>query len=128
MIGSAAMEADLLNGVAWLDQIYSESVAGLSSILLVFEQGTMRDLLWIVGASGALQSVLAIVKKVAKSNTTILIRGESGVGKELLAQNADKPFVPASVTKIVTAWLALEVLGGDRFQLGQDGHGLVNWG
>jgi CzcA family heavy metal efflux pump len=34
------MEADLLNGVAWLDQIYSESVAGLSSILLVFEQGT----------------------------------------------------------------------------------------
>lgn len=34
------MEADLLNGVAWLDRIYSESVAGLSSILLVFEPGT----------------------------------------------------------------------------------------
>ena len=34
------MEADLLNGVAWLDHIYSESVAGLSSILLVFEPGT----------------------------------------------------------------------------------------
>ncbi len=34
------MEADLLNGVAWLDQIYSESVTGLSSILLVFEPGT----------------------------------------------------------------------------------------
>ncbi|UCG24400.1 MAG: efflux RND transporter permease subunit [Chloroflexota bacterium] len=34
------MEADLLNGVAWLDQIYSKSVAGLSSILLVFEPGT----------------------------------------------------------------------------------------
>ena len=34
------LEADLLNGVAWLDQIYSESVAGLSSILLVFEPGT----------------------------------------------------------------------------------------
>jgi D-alanyl-D-alanine carboxypeptidase/D-alanyl-D-alanine-endopeptidase (penicillin-binding protein 4) len=38
-------------------------------------------------------------------------------GHELLAQNADKPFVPASVTKIVTAWLALEVLGPDyRFE------------
>ena len=36
---------------------------------------------------------------------------------ELVAQNIDKPFVPASVTKIVTAWLAMEVLGGDyRFQ------------
>lgn len=38
-------------------------------------------------------------------------------GNELVAQNADEPFVPASVTKIVTAWLAMEVLGGDyRFQ------------
>ncbi|MBI2222621.1 MAG: sigma-54-dependent Fis family transcriptional regulator [Acidobacteria bacterium] len=39
----------------------------------------------IVGASGALQSVLNIVKKVAKSNTTVLIRGETGTGKELIA-------------------------------------------
>ncbi len=34
-------------------------------------------------------------------------------GNELVAQNADEPFVPASVTKIVTAWLAMEVLGCD---------------
>ena len=34
-------------------------------------------------------------------------------GNELVAQNADVPFVPASVAKIVTAWLAMEVLGGD---------------
>jgi D-alanyl-D-alanine carboxypeptidase/D-alanyl-D-alanine-endopeptidase (penicillin-binding protein 4) len=38
-------------------------------------------------------------------------------GDELVAQNADEPFVPASVTKIVTAWLAMEVLRGDyRFE------------
>src|ERR671927_1139123 len=46
-------------------------------------------------------------------------------GDELVAQNADNPFVPASVAKIVTAWLALEVLGADyrfetRFYLGGD--------
>lgn len=46
-------------------------------------------------------------------------------GNELVAQNADKPFVPASVAKIVTAWLAMEVLGADyrfktRFYLGGD--------
>jgi serine-type D-Ala-D-Ala carboxypeptidase/endopeptidase (penicillin-binding protein 4) len=46
-------------------------------------------------------------------------------GKELVAQNADKPFVPASVAKIVTAWLAMEVLGADyrfktRFYLSGD--------
>src|SRR4029079_11306999 len=38
-------------------------------------------------------------------------------GDELVAQNADKPFVPASVAKIVTAWLAMETLGADyRFE------------
>jgi CzcA family heavy metal efflux pump len=37
---TVTLEADLLNGVAWLDQIYSESVAGLSSIMLYFEPGT----------------------------------------------------------------------------------------
>jgi D-alanyl-D-alanine carboxypeptidase/D-alanyl-D-alanine-endopeptidase (penicillin-binding protein 4) len=46
-------------------------------------------------------------------------------GKELVAQNADKPFVPASVAKVVTAWLAMEVLGPDyrfktRFYLDSD--------
>lgn len=33
------IEADLLNGIAWLEHIYSESVPSLSSILLVFEEG-----------------------------------------------------------------------------------------
>ncbi|MDT2020888.1 D-alanyl-D-alanine carboxypeptidase [Methylocella sp. CPCC 101449] len=38
-------------------------------------------------------------------------------GNELVSQNADTPFVPASVAKIVTAWLAMDVLGGDyRFE------------
>ena len=39
----------------------------------------------IIGTSPALQRVLDIVKKVAKSNTTVLIRGETGTGKELIA-------------------------------------------
>ena len=39
----------------------------------------------IVGSSGALEKVLGIVRKVAKSNTTILIHGETGTGKELVA-------------------------------------------
>ncbi|MDH3295858.1 MAG: efflux RND transporter permease subunit, partial [Acidimicrobiia bacterium] len=34
------LEADLLNGVAWLQDIRSESVSGLSSILMEFEPGT----------------------------------------------------------------------------------------
>ncbi len=34
------IEADLLNGIAWLEHIYSESVPSLSSILMVFEEGS----------------------------------------------------------------------------------------
>src|SRR5215470_3131847 len=54
------------------------------------------------------------VAALAPSGVVLVVDLE---GSELVAQNADEPFVPASVTKIVTAWLALEVLGGDyRFQ------------
>src|SRR5262252_7734879 len=38
-----------------------------------------------IGSSEALQRVLDMVKKVAKSNTTVLIHGETGTGKELIA-------------------------------------------
>jgi D-alanyl-D-alanine carboxypeptidase/D-alanyl-D-alanine-endopeptidase (penicillin-binding protein 4) len=62
--------------------------------------------------------VLAGVKEriaaLAPSGVVLVVGAE---GNELAAQNADEPFVPASVTKIVTAWLALEVLGADyRFE------------
>ena len=48
-------------------------------------------------------------------NGLILVVDKSG--KTLVSRNASKPFVPASVAKIATAWLAMEVLGGDyRFK------------
>jgi D-alanyl-D-alanine carboxypeptidase/D-alanyl-D-alanine-endopeptidase (penicillin-binding protein 4) len=60
--------------------------------------------------AGAKEKIAAL----APTGTVFVIDAE---GNELVAQNADKPFVPASVTKIVTAWLALETLGGDyRFE------------
>ncbi len=56
-------------------------------------------------------------KTVASLAPSGLVLVMDADGNELVAQNADKPFVPASVAKIVTAWLAMEVLGGDyRFR------------
>ena len=55
---------------------------------LEFLRGTQQDIYdfdKIVGSSPGLRHVLDIVKKVAKSNTTVLIRGETGTGKELIA-------------------------------------------
>ena len=63
------------------------------------------------------QALADAKEKVAALAPSGLVLVTDAEGKELVAQNADKPFVPASVTKIVTAWLALEVLGNDyRFQ------------
>jgi D-alanyl-D-alanine carboxypeptidase/D-alanyl-D-alanine-endopeptidase (penicillin-binding protein 4) len=64
-------------------------------------------------------------EKVAALAPSALVLVVDEKGNELIAQNADQPFVPASVTKIVTAWLAMEVLGGDyrfetRFYLDKD--------
>ena len=55
---------------------------------LEYLRGTQQDIYdfdRIVGSSPGLRHVLDIVKKVAKSNTTVLIRGETGTGKELIA-------------------------------------------
>jgi D-alanyl-D-alanine carboxypeptidase/D-alanyl-D-alanine-endopeptidase (penicillin-binding protein 4) len=61
---------------------------------------------------------LADVKeKVAALTPAGLVLVVDDKGNELVAQNTEEPFVPASVTKIVTAWLAMEILGGDyRFE------------
>jgi D-alanyl-D-alanine carboxypeptidase/D-alanyl-D-alanine-endopeptidase (penicillin-binding protein 4) len=80
----------------------------------------------LVSAAGLLALVLLLLpapaladvkEKVAALAPSGLVLVVDGKGNELVTQNADEPFVPASVTKIVTAWLALEVLGGDyRFE------------
>src|SRR5215475_11778486 len=62
----------------------------------------------------ALAEVKEIVSALAPSGLVLVVEGK---GNELVAQNVDEPFVPASVAKVVTAWLALEVLGADyRFE------------
>ena len=63
------------------------------------------------------QALAGAKEKVAALAPSGLVPVIDAEGKELIAQNADKPFVPASVTKVVTAWLAMEVLGGNyRFE------------
>ena len=65
----------------------------------------------------ALAGVKEVQEKVAALAPKALVLVLDAKGNTLLAQNADEPFVPASVAKIVTAWLAMEVLGGDyRFE------------
>ena len=65
-------------------------------------------------SASARAGVKETIATLAPSATVLVVDSK---GNELIAQNADTPFVPASVTKIVTSWLALEVLGPDyRFE------------
>jgi D-alanyl-D-alanine carboxypeptidase/D-alanyl-D-alanine-endopeptidase (penicillin-binding protein 4) len=62
-------------------------------------------------------ALAGVKEKVAALAPPALVLVMDATGNELVAQNTDEPFVPASVTKIVTAWLAMEVLGGGyRFE------------
>jgi D-alanyl-D-alanine carboxypeptidase/D-alanyl-D-alanine-endopeptidase (penicillin-binding protein 4) len=65
----------------------------------------------------ALAGIKEVKEKIAAIAPQALVFVLDSKGNELVAQNADEPFVPASVAKIVTAWLAMDVLGGNyRFE------------
>ena len=75
----------------------------------------------IVGASGALQRVLDIVRKVAKSNTTVLIRGETSTGKKLIAgaihhnsTRAGRNFVRVNCAALQENLLESELFGHEK--------------
>lgn len=73
----------------------------------------------IVGAVLLLpsQSRASVREKVAALAPSELVLVVDAKGNDLVSQNVDKPFVPASVAKIVTASLAMDVLGADhRFE------------
>src|SRR5215469_15161127 len=84
-------------------------------------QADIYDFDRIVGASGALQNVLTIVKKVARSNSTILIKGETGTGKELIAGaihhnslRASRAFVKVNCAALQENLLESELFGHEK--------------
>src|SRR5205814_4133513 len=84
-------------------------------------QNDIYDFDKIVGNSAALQKVLDIVKKVAKSNTTVLIRGETGTGKELIAGathhnslRAARNFVKVNCAALQENLLEAEAFGHEK--------------
>src|SRR4029077_1321845 len=75
----------------------------------------------IVGASPALLAVLSRVSKVAPTNSTVLIAGETGTGKELIAraihkrsQRAGHAFVSLNCAAIPPALITSELFGHEK--------------
>jgi DNA-binding NtrC family response regulator len=72
----------------------------------------------IIGQSDEIAKLVALVKKVAPTNSTVLITGKTGVGKELVAQTihrlsnrADKPFVTVDCGVLVESLFESEMFG-----------------
>jgi PAS domain S-box-containing protein len=75
----------------------------------------------IIGSSLPLERTLARVEKVAPTESNVLITGETGTGKELIAhaihmasQRADKPFVSFNCAAFVPSLIASELFGHEK--------------
>jgi PAS domain S-box-containing protein len=75
----------------------------------------------IVGASPPLRAVLSQVSKVAPTDSTVLITGETGTGKELIARAIHKrshrsagPFVAVNCAAIPSSLIASELFGHEK--------------
>ena len=75
----------------------------------------------IVGASSGLQAVLSRISKVAPTTSTVLITGETGTGKELIAraihrrsQRCSRPFVSVNCAAIPRDLIASELFGHEK--------------
>jgi len=75
----------------------------------------------IVAKSDKMQAVLALIERVAPTNTTVLVGGESGVGKDLIAraihehsQRASGPFIKINSTAIPETLLESELFGYEK--------------
>lgn len=75
----------------------------------------------MIGRSKAMQTVFDMIAQVAKSDATVIIRGESGVGKELVAQSihynsdrASKPFIRVNCAALPENIIESELFGHEK--------------
>ena len=97
------------------DQLYKENIALREEIdkVSMFED--------IVGTSPALQAVLSHVSKVAPTDSTVLVTGETGTGKELVARaihkrshRSSRAFVSVNCAAIPRDLIASELFGHEK--------------
>jgi formate hydrogenlyase transcriptional activator len=125
--------------VSFLTQVANQVAIGVENALAYSEIADLKDRLaqeklyledeirgemdfdGIVGQSSALRHVLQMVETVAPSDSTVLLLGETGTGKELIARaihdrsrRKDRTFVKLNCAAIPTGLLESELFGHER--------------
>src|SRR5438477_520495 len=97
------------------DELYKEN------IVLRHEIGSTSMFEEVLGTSSALQNVLALAAKVAPTDSTVLITGETGTGKELIARaihkrskRSHRAFVSVNCAAIPLSLIASELFGHEK--------------
>lgn len=75
----------------------------------------------IIGNSGKMNDVFSLIDSVAQTDATVLIRGESGVGKELVADaihynslRKNKPFIKVNCAALPESLIESELFGHEK--------------
>ncbi len=110
-----------------LDELKLVVAKALERRALVAENRVLRrhagplSELELLGSSPAIHEVREVVEKVAPGRTTVLISGESGVGKEVVARaihrrsgRADQPFVAVNCGAIPEGLIESELFGHEK--------------
>src|SRR5437588_531959 len=97
------------------DELYKEN------IVLRHEIGSTSMFEEVLGISSALQNVLALAAKVAPTDSTVLIAGETGTGKELIARaihkrskRGERSFVGVNCAAIPSSLIMSELFGHEK--------------
>ncbi len=96
-------------------ELERENILLRTEASLLFEHGD------IVGESAAMKAVLAQAEQVARTDSTVLISGETGTGKELLAREihnlssrTDRPLVTVSCASLPPTLIESELFGREK--------------
>lgn len=112
-------ELELRRAFMEIDQLKKQLEA--ENILLREEVQTARGHETIVGQSDALKTVMARAERVAATDSTVLILGETGTGKELIAraihdlsERRERPFVTVNCAAVPSTLVESELFGREK--------------
>jgi formate hydrogenlyase transcriptional activator len=103
------------------DRKRAEEEIRKENIVLREELGKTSMFEEVIGTSSALQMVLARAAKVAPTDSTVLIMGETGTGKELIARaihkrskRSERPFISVNCAAVPSSLIMSELFGHEK--------------